>query len=130
MDIRAARSRLVHETRSRFGELITIRAKIVGEMSIADDMTRPPMIDLKGRFDIDPDLDFLGGRDRGMAPTRFAGRLCTISIPRIDMAWLPKKGDQAEVTSRPAEPMYSIVRVVDDLPEVIVFYLSVLEAAA
>ncbi|CDX55891.1 conserved hypothetical protein [Mesorhizobium plurifarium] len=124
MDIRAARSRLVHETRSRLGDLITIRAKARGEMSVADDPTRSAMVDLKGRFDINPDLDFLGGRDRGMAPTRFAGRLCTISIPRADMAWLPKEGDQAEITSRPAEPIYSIVRVVDDAAEVIVLYLS------
>lgn len=130
MDIRAARSRLVHETRSRLGDLITIRAKVRGEMSVAADPSRSAMVGLKGRFDINPDLDFLGGRDRGMAPTRFAGRLCTISIPRGDMAWLPKEGDQAEVTSRPAEPIYSIVRVVDDLPEVIVFYLSNLKAAA
>ncbi|MDG4877648.1 hypothetical protein P9273_21330 [Mesorhizobium sp. WSM4935] len=130
MDIRAARSRLVQETRARLGDLITVRPKIRGEMSVADDPSRPTMVDLKGRFDINPDLDFLSGRDRGMAPTRFAGRLCTISIPRADMAWLPKDGDQAEVTSRPAEPIYSIVRVVDDLPEVIVFYLSNLKAAA
>ena len=130
MDIRAARSRLVHETRSRLGDLITVRARVRGEMSVADDPSRPAMVDLKGRFDINPDLEFLGGRDRGMAPTRFAGRLCTISIPREDMAWLPKDGDQAEVTSRTAEPIYSIVRVVDDLPEVIVFYLSNLKAAA
>ncbi|MES0049250.1 hypothetical protein [Mesorhizobium sp. M0053] len=128
MDIRAARSRLVHETRARTGELITIRAKVRGEMSISDDATRAPMVDLKGRFDISPDLEFLGGRDRGMAPTRYAGRLCTISIPRVDMAWLPRDGDQCEMTSRPAEPIYSIVRVVDDLPEVIVFYLSNMKA--
>ncbi|WP_141245800.1 hypothetical protein [Mesorhizobium sp. WSM3862] len=130
MDIRAARSRLVHETRSRMGDLITIRAKQRGEMSVADDPSRPAMVGLKGRFDIDPDLEFLGGRDRGMAPTRYAGRLCTVSIPRADMPWLPKAGDQCEVTSRPAEPIYSIERVVDDLPEVIVFYLSNLKAAS
>ncbi|WFP74503.1 hypothetical protein [Mesorhizobium sp. WSM4906] len=130
MDIRAARSRLVHETRSRLGDLITVRPKVRGEMSVADDPSRPVMVDLKVRFDIDPDLDFLGGRDRGMAPTRYAGRLCTISIPREDMAWLPKAGDQCEVTTRPAEPIYAIERVVDDLPEVIVFYLSNLKAAA
>ncbi|MDG4895562.1 hypothetical protein P9272_18490 [Mesorhizobium sp. WSM4976] len=126
MDIRAARSRLVHETRSRLGDLITIRAKLRGEMSVADDPSRQAMVDLKGRFDISPDLEFLGGHDRGMAPIRFAGRLCTISIPRGDMAWLPRAGDQCEVTTRPAEPIYAIERVVDDAAEIIVFYLSVL----
>ncbi|TIT05743.1 MAG: hypothetical protein E5W74_31480 [Mesorhizobium sp.] len=126
MDIRAARSRLVHETRSRLGDVITIRAKLRGEMSVADDPFRPAMVDLKGRFDINPDLEFLGGHDRGLAPIRFAGRLCTISIPRADMAWLPKAGDQCEVTSRSAEPIYAIERVVDDAAEAIVFYLSAL----
>ncbi|RWE83168.1 MAG: hypothetical protein EOS63_05630 [Mesorhizobium sp.] len=126
MDIRAARSRLVHETRSRLGDVITIRAKLRGEMSVADDPFRPAMVDLKGRFDINPDLEFLGGHDRGLAPIRFAGRLCTISIPRADMAWLPKAGDQCEVTSQSAEPIYAIERVVDDAAEAIVFYLSAL----
>ncbi|RUV97995.1 hypothetical protein EOA75_02085 [Mesorhizobium sp. M1A.F.Ca.IN.022.07.1.1] len=112
------------------GDLITVRAKLRCEMSVADDPSRPAMVGLEGRFDIDPDLEIIGGRDRGMAPTRYAGRLCTVSIPRADMPWLPKAGDQCEVTSRPAEPIYSIERVVDDLPEVIVFYLSNLKAAS
>ncbi|RVC70471.1 hypothetical protein EN766_27990, partial [Mesorhizobium sp. M2A.F.Ca.ET.046.02.1.1] len=107
MDIRAARSRLVHETRARLGDLITIRAKVRGEMSVANDPSRPAMVGVKGRFDINPDLEFLGGHDRGMAPIRFAGRLVTSQ-------WSPAFGSQAMssrgieiVHSRPTEPIYA-----------------------
>lgn len=124
MDIAAARSRLHHETRARLGDVAVIRAKLRGEMSVAVDPDRADMEDLKVRFDINPDLEAVGGRERGMALTRFAGRLCTISVPRVDLAWLPKKGDQAVVTSRPHEPIFSIVRVADDQPQMVVLYLS------
>lgn len=124
MDIAAARSRLHHETRARLGDVATIRGKIRGEMSVTADPDRVDMTDLKVRFDINPDLEAVGGRERGMALTRFAGRLCTASVPREDLAWLPKKGDQVEVTSRPHEPLFAIVRVADDLLRNIVLYLS------
>ena len=128
MDIAAARSRLVHETRARLGDVVTLRALVVGDMSASSDPDRPAMVGLAGRFDIDPGLEPLGGRDKSMAQTRFAGRMCSLSIPRADMAWLPKKGDRAELTSRPSDPVYSIVRVADDRADMIVMYLSALEA--
>lgn len=130
MDIAAARSFLVHETRSRLGDVVTLHPRITGDMSDIADPDRPALTGLAGRFDIDPDLEPLGGRDRSMAPIRFAGRKCSISIPRSDMAWLPRKGDRAEVTSRPADPVYKIVRVADDRADMILLYLSALEAAA
>lgn len=124
MDISTARSRLVHETRARLGETATIRARVVGDMSALPDVDRATMKDLAVRFDVDPSLQVLGDRDVGGAKRHFAGRAVTASVPRDALQWLPRQGDQVEVTSLAHEPIFTVVRVADDLPQVVLLYLS------
>lgn len=125
MDIGAARADLLQITRERFGDKATIRAKAsVSDFARAADPERPDLVDLAVRFDLQPDIETVSGRDRGSSPVRLAARLATVSIPRAALGWLPRKGDELQVTSRLSEPAYEIVRIADDAPGVAIFYLS------
>lgn len=124
MDMQAARDALFRLTRQVFGATAIIRARLEGAMIRVPDPDRADMVDLSVRFDIDPDVEPTAGHGRQNAPLTVAVHRATVSVPRADLAWLPERGHQVEVTSRGVTTFYSISRVAEDMPGLVLLYLS------
>ncbi|TRL35498.1 hypothetical protein [Rhizobium straminoryzae] len=93
MDLDAIRSSLPSMTREALGEHVTIHPMQEGKMGAAADPGRTILTGFRGRFDISPEIEQMGGgRERPQA-ARIVSAHATISFALSDLDNVPRTGD-------------------------------------